>query len=672
MRKEKILIVDDSEMNRAILADILGEDYEIIEAENGVPAVKILQNMHNDIDLVLLDMVMPHMDGFGFLSSMNENRWIDAIPVIIISAENGAEQVERAYNMGVTDFIARPFDAFMVRHRVVNTLLLYAKQKSLVRMVKEQLDQKQEYTSMMVDILSHIVEVRNGESGLHVLHVRSVTDFLLRKLRQRDENYSITEEDIAVIADASALHDIGKMGVPSEILNKPGSFTEEEYAIMKTHTILGESMLRGETIDQENPLVKNACEICRWHHERYDGKGYPDGLKGDEIPISAQVVALADVYDALTSDRVYKKGFDHETAINMIVEGKCGAFNPILLECLCDGSNELKARVGGDVIKTLKRIEARNVTDGVLNRKANNVSEYALSMIDNERLKREFFNNATDEEIQFEYTMSSHILMLSSWSAKKLGVSDVVVNAYSDSRIHEVIGGINWSDISKRIASATPEKPDVSFECKINIGGEMRWHRVIVRTMWTKGNTPRCEGAIGRATDIHETKKKIELLKRKAARDTMTGLLRFESAERMIKEKLASEPNKNYMLALLDIDRLSEINEKFGRRFGDDLLYHIADVLSGSLRADDISSRIGNEHFMLFLESAASNAQAVRRIYSQITVPYEKQDISVSMGIAESATAGRDFGALFAAASLALDTEKKNGGGGYVFYDTSM
>ncbi len=271
-RKEKILIVDDSELNRAILADMLGEEYDIVEAENGLEGVAILQKMGPELSLVLLDIVMPQMDGFGVLDTMNQNHWIDDIPVIMISAESGSSHIERAYELGVTDFIARPFDALIVHRRVVNTILLYAKQKKLVGMVADQIYEKERQGNLMIDILSHIVEFRNGESGLHVLHVRSLTELLLRRLSQKTDRYRLTPAEIAIITTASALHDIGKIAIDENILNKPGRLTDEEFAIMKTHTTVGAEMLENLPIHQHDPLVNVAYQICRWHHERYDGR----------------------------------------------------------------------------------------------------------------------------------------------------------------------------------------------------------------------------------------------------------------------------------------------------------------------------------------------------------------------------------------------------------------
>ena len=513
MRKEKILIVDDSEMNRSILADMLGDNYEIIEAEDGVQAVVILQRMHTSIDLVLLDVVMPQMDGFGVLTAMNQNHWIDDIPVIMVSAETESSQAERAYELGATDFITRPFDSFIVLRRVVNTLLLYAKQKQLIGMVEEQLYEKEKDSRTMIDILSHIVEVRNGESGLHVLHVRVITDFLLQRLKRRSDEYALTDEYIKLVGTAAALHDIGKIAIDEKILNKPGKLTDDEFKIMKTHTVIGAKMLEGEFLQQENPLVKVAYEICRWHHERYDGKGYPDGLKGDDIPISAQVVALADVYDALTSVRAYKVPYDHDDAVRMILDGACGAFNPVLLACLEENSGELRTILKKDVTEEMNRREIKGFTESVLNSKNRGVSERTRRLLDYERMKSAFFSTLSEEEIQFEYTMSSHILTLSSWGAKKLGVHEAVLDVSHDERIQEVVSGIAWGEIVRFLSRATPENSDLSFACKINCNGEFRWHRVIIRAVWTADDPPKCDGALGKVIDIHETYSETEASK---------------------------------------------------------------------------------------------------------------------------------------------------------------
>ena len=272
-RRQKILIVDDSEMNRSILVDMLGGEYDTIEVEDGLKAVGVLQRQGAEISLVMLDIVMPEMDGFGVLEVMNQRHWIESIPVIMISAETASDRIDQALELGVTDFISRPFDARVVRRRVVNTLLSSAKQQELEALVAEQIIEKEQNSLLMIDILSHIVEFRNGESGQHVIHVRRLTEVLLRALMKKTDRYGLTQERVALISEASALHDIGKIAIDDKILNKPGRLTQEEFEVMKTHSLAGANMLDGLSVHQDEPLVKVAYEICRWHHERWDGRG---------------------------------------------------------------------------------------------------------------------------------------------------------------------------------------------------------------------------------------------------------------------------------------------------------------------------------------------------------------------------------------------------------------
>ena len=340
--RQQILIVDDSQINCEILAEILKDEYRILEAANGEECIDLLKQYGTGIALLLLDINMPVMDGFEVLALMNRKHWIEDIPVIIISSENSASYVRRAYEMGASDYISRPFDVQVVHQRVSNTIKLYAKQRRLISLVTDQIREKEKNNQMMISILSQIVEFRNSESGSHVLHINIITGMLLERLMQKTDQYRLQWSDQFLITTASALHDIGKIGIDEKILNKPGKLTKEEFEIMKTHTLIGASMLKSIEMYQNEKLLQVAYQICRWHHERYDGKGYPDGLKGEEIPISAQVVAIADVYDALVGKRVYKKAFSHETAIHMILNGECGAFNPLLLECLTDIQNRLK------------------------------------------------------------------------------------------------------------------------------------------------------------------------------------------------------------------------------------------------------------------------------------------------------------------------------------------
>ena len=340
--KSQILLVDDSAMNRMMLTEILGDSYHILEAENGRECMEKLQAEAENIALVLLDINMPVMDGFEVLKAMNANHTIEDTPVIMISSEDSDAAIRRSYELGASDYVNRPFDARIVYRRVTNTIKLYAKQRRLVQMVSDQIRARENNTDMLVGVLSHIVEFRNGESGAHVRHIRIITETLLHRLLEISSRYSITAEQQDMIPLASALHDIGKIGIDEKILNKPGRLTPEEFKVIQTHSMLGAKMLHDLDGFAEQPLLQTAYEIARWHHERWDGRGYPDGLKGDEIPISAQLVSLADVYDALTSERCYKKAFSHEKAVQMILNGECGAFNPLLLQCLTDVQADLK------------------------------------------------------------------------------------------------------------------------------------------------------------------------------------------------------------------------------------------------------------------------------------------------------------------------------------------
>lgn len=345
VQKQQILVVDDSELNRGILIEMLKEEFDIIEAENGKEAVDKIRKYGKKLSVVLLDIVMPVMDGFEVLSVMNRNHWIEDIPVIMISSEESEGFIRKAFNFGVSDYISRPFDCDIVYQRVFNTIKLYAKQRRLMTLVSDQILEKEKNNQMMVEVLSQIVEFRNEESGLHVLHIKILTEMLLEYLVQKTDKYELSPDECHMIATASAFHDIGKIGIDEKILNKPGKLTPEEFEQIKQHTLIGASMLDKMDRYKDEPLIKIAYQICRWHHERYDGRGYPDGLFGEEIPISAQIVSIADVYDALISERAYKKAFSHEKALEMIVNGECGTFNPLLLETLVEIQPKLKEKM---------------------------------------------------------------------------------------------------------------------------------------------------------------------------------------------------------------------------------------------------------------------------------------------------------------------------------------
>jgi len=656
-------------MNRSILADMLGDEYGIIEAEDGAAAIAALQKHALDLSLVLLDVVMPHVDGFEVLAVMNQKRWIEDIPVIMISAESGSSQVEKAYELGVTDFITRPFDTLIVRRRVINTILLYAKQKKLIGMLADQIYEKERQSSIMVDILSHIVEFRNGESGLHIVHVRTLTEVLLRQLQQKSDRYRLSPADITLISTASALHDIGKIAIDEHILNKPGRLTPEEFELIKQHSVVGAEMLKKLPAYESEPLVKTAYEVCRWHHERYDGRGYPDQLVGDQIPISAQIVALADVYDALTSDRCYKQAYPHEMAVQMIADGQCGAFNPLLLDCLREVSPTLKKELASAAVKP-HRPELHKLSRGT-DHSNPLASERSLRLLDRERMKYNFFAAMT-EEIQFEYTVTPSMLTLSSWGAKKLHLDEVIMDPQQDEKLIQLFGSEHWQGIASALRATVPEHPVITYDCLLHCSGEDRWHRIVAQAMWSSDDPPVYMGSIGKIVDIHDSRTKLEDLKKRASHDMLTGLLNHTSARELIQHKINNNPNGTYLMAILDLDEFKAANDSCGHMFGDQVLKHVAEKLRQTTRRDDIVARVGGDEFLVFLEYKQDATRAVTRIFEALTEQYKNFPLSVSMGIARTSVVGSEYDKLFHSADQALYAAKRAGRRQYFFYADSM
>ncbi|MFR6521519.1 MULTISPECIES: HD domain-containing phosphohydrolase [Blautia] len=502
MIKQKILIADDSEMNRELLAAILEEEYEIIQVNDGVQAVDCLQRHAEEISLLLLDIVMPHMDGFEVLSYMNKEHWIDSIPVVIISSENSPIYIKRGYDLGATDFIGKPFDANMVLRRSANAILLGAKQRRMTSIVSNQIYEREKSSKLMINILSHIVEFRNGESGLHVLHIQTITEMLLRQLVQKENNrYALSKEQIRMITTASALHDIGKISIPDEILNKPGRLTAEEFAVIKGHSMAGANMLSELPLDQkEEPLVKTAYEICRWHHERYDGGGYPDGLKGEEIPVSAQVVALADVYDALTSERCYKDAYSHEKAIEMILAGQCGAFNPLMLECLLDISSSLKKKMG---YKSKERYEQTDLSD-IASRFHDfemDSSEKIVQQLEFERMRHNFLAEGS-RNIIFTYTISPPLLTFNQAGCKRSGITEPSFSPLQSGVLTDLVEEQSLKRLIRKITQATREMPDVTSNIFLKDGKGPCHYRCECRVIWADGDQKGYTGVVGKLTDI--------------------------------------------------------------------------------------------------------------------------------------------------------------------------
>lgn len=331
-----LLIVDDDDITRGILGNIFAEDYRILEAEDGEEGLEKLFACEDDICALFLDMMMPKMDGVQVLERLKDKNVLEHVPVFLITAETDDAVIKSAYQLGVMDVINKPVNPYIIRRRVHSVVELFRARQRLNNTVQRQEDELKIQANKiiqlnygMIEALACAIEFRSGESGEHVRRLRSITRCMLRHTKLGE---GLSTEEIDQIGLAAIMHDVGKIAIPDAILNKPGKLTKEEFEIMKTHSAQGEILIKSIPQMHEHGVYHYACDIARHHHERWDGRGYPDGLKGDEISIYAQIVSLADVYDALVSPRVYKRSFTHEEAWNMIFNGECGAFNPDLLE----------------------------------------------------------------------------------------------------------------------------------------------------------------------------------------------------------------------------------------------------------------------------------------------------------------------------------------------------
>jgi len=492
----------------------------------------------------------------------------------------------------------------------------------------------------------------------------------LRSLMGKTDQYKITPRDIPLICNAASLHDIGKITIPSKILNKPGRLTDEEFAVMKTHAAEGARMLQDIAMREDEPLVKVAYQICRWHHERYDGRGYPDGLKGEEIPIAAQVVAMADVYDALTSDRVYKKAFSHKKTMEMILNGECGTFNPLLLECLADISDTLEKGLNAAQPSGNTQEEMIDMVEDLMGQGTMDASERTLRLLEHERTRYQFFSELS-QEIQFEYTAVPEMMILSEWGAKYLHMPETILNPREDAFGKRVFAENDFSDFLEKLEQTTPASPVVESNFLLKINGQDRWSKVIARSMWVDGEPPVYSGAIGKIVDIHEDMEKLNRLEVMADHDSLTGLYNHRAAKARIMPLLSGkrEGDQNYILVLFDLDHFKQANDQYGHQFGDEVLKYVSNTVKTGIRGADIAARTGGDEFLIFMEYKTVIEPQVKRIFELLCGAYGEFTISVSMGVANAKDCRGDYESLFQRADQALYAAKRGGRGRYCFYD---
>lgn len=507
MEKRRLLIADDSELNRAILANILEQDYDIIEVTGGEEALAVLQSYRGEISALLLDIVMPGMGGFEVLEEMRRRQLLDEVPTIMISAETGNAYIDRAFTLGAFDYISRPFAPAVVRHRIINTILMHTKKQQLMDVAAGRFHRQEKNSEVLVSVLCYGLEYRCGERGLHMKGVGRLTAMLLRRLLEVTDRYPLSADDIEVIAMAARLHDIGKLLVPSELLKKPSPLSAEELVQVRRHTLLGAQIVSGLMQYRNEELVKYAVTVCRFHHERWNGDGYPEGLAGDAIPIAAQVVSLADAYDALTSKRSYKEAYTHEQALEMIRAGESGSFNPLLLRCLDDISEEVRQYVAER--NRAQDCEVRRAVEELYGRQ-DIMAARVTHQIEEASAKQEYFSALT-EELWFEYTVQPSAVNLSRGACEQTGLPAVTVDPQNNVDFLAVVGSDTVRALRERLETLPSDETHIELMVDIMLGGRLRRCRLtalVIRSV--SSSVIGCSCLVGKVDDINNSYARLE------------------------------------------------------------------------------------------------------------------------------------------------------------------
>lgn len=662
------IIADDIELNRALLSQVLMKHYRVLEAADGQQVLDLLEQNLEQVAVVLLDIVMPVMDGFEVLSAMNRKGWLKRVPVIIISAEDSEDFVLRGYELGACDFIGRPLSPNIALRRVDNIVELNSHKVHLEKLVLQQMNKLKQTNNFMIDTLSTVVEFRNGESGLHVRRIRAITETLLRAIAYRHKEYGLTATKIEEIANAAALHDIGKIAVPENILNKPGKLTPQEFEVMKQHTVKGAEILKGLEHIQDQTYYRYCYNICRYHHERWDGRGYPDGLVGGQIPLCAQVVSVADVYDALTSQRVYKPPYAHEDAIRMIREGECGQFNPQILTCLTDIDAELRAGTAFSFMTATSLDTAQLRTDGLIPALPDNT----LILLERER-ERSRSLLALSSELLFDYDYDSDTSVFSNRFLDTFGGTPVRRNM---SKLMEEPSMAGFLELCKLLSAQRPVQ-SANLLCK-TADGSKHWFEVSICSQWSAGPSPRYLGCIGKFTPL--TASSPEPTPPPAPqRDPLTGLAGREATKRQVEDLLSAGDHAAGALMFIDIDGFQRVNDRQGSSFGDAVLKFVAQKMRAIFRTTDVVGRVGGDEFVVFLNEVHSREHLVKKaeeVCALFHSGYPEQPVlfplSGSVGIALLPQDASSYDELLQRAAQALKRSKLKGHGNYSFFQRGV
>lgn len=667
--KPRVLIVDDVELNRAFLSDILKDDYQISEACDGIEALEQIADLKDRLSIVLLDIIMPGKDGFEVLEEMKKSGWLERIPVVLISAENSAEYISRAYGMGAADYISRPFDSGIIKKRVENTISLHMRHQEMKKYVLDRMQRRDRAEGELIDLLSTLVEFRSQEPEHHIKQVRELTKLLLETLVEKFPKYKLEPIRIGMISRAAALHDVGKAFISLEILNKPGRLEAEEYEQVKQHAAAGASML--EKLEKSK-LIEYAIDICRYHHERFDGSGYPAGLKGKAIPLCAQVVGLADAYDVLVNRRVYKKAYTHEQAVEMLLAGEFGAFNPDLLACLTAKSEKIKqcAASAGAASPVRRKGEPQSLEDIFLAH-GGGVSSRTLFLLEQERIKYQFLASLSNE-VLFEYDAQEDTLVFSGRAHEEMDLPVMLKNVSKNKAAVKLLSERDIQDIGERILASTPEAPILKEQYLVmQKDGTKQWNEFSMRTMWGDGLVPSLTGVIGKMTNIHASKLEEARLTNLAERDPLTGLYNQAAARRKVEALLSRKPDRPAAFLFFDFDNFKTINDTLGHAFGDRILCHISDTILKNVSYGDIAARVGGDEFIVFMRDVSDKRQIeqrTRQLFESLCGTYEQCVFSVSTGVAVYPDDGDSFASLYEAADRALYVSKGLGKRQYTFF----
>lgn len=664
-----LLIIDDDEHNRAILREMFRGRFGMLEACDMSSALQALERHRAGIALVFLNISLPDADGFEMLREMHARGFLPGIPVMMIASAISPEKAGAAIRLGVSDFVEQPMNPEIVQRRAQRLMEFERERASVEELVEARARDIRRANRYAIEALSTIVEFRSGETAQHTRRISLVTRLLCQALSLRYMEYNLTDAMIDDIVCASALHDVGMIAVPESILNKPGPLTNEEFEIIKRHTIYGAQVIERISSIGGERFFSYCRDICLCHHERWDGNGYPGGIQGDAIPIWAQVVGLADVYEALTSERVYKPPFTHEQALEMIKGGDCGVFSPKLLATL----NLIAARIKGalDVLATSGDQAPGDPPYEV----SGQITPRALKLLEHEREQYKTYASLSGE-VLLDYDCESDALSLSGRFSDHFDGDTVVNHPLSEEIMNRYVYPGDREALENAIRAVSQEAPTIKIDLRLlTIRGWYEWYEGVVRTLWSGESPGKCVRALGKLTNIDQAVRETCRLREQATRDVLTGLLNRVETERCVRQRLMESEDVGGALLYIDIDDFKEINDTRGHGYGDDVLRKMGQAIHGNIRETDIAGRIGGDEFIIYLDRVRSDEGIVGNVERLISVMRqgvyvrsERALISVSVGVARFPQDGTRYEVLLEKADQAMYTAKYSGKGCYAFY----